>query len=1469
MFGGQQSSSPSQGIRLTFITQSDQSKFESLFSRAITGTGSQNLSADAARNILMRSQIDNHTLAQIWDLSNVTSTPELTFPEFAVAMYLTSLKLTGKQVPSSLPAKIKEELDVAVATLQSNTPIPAKYQQPMPTGMNFQTPMMTGMQMQQPMMTGMPMQLPMRTGMPMQQPMQQSMPQSMQQPMQTGIPMMQQQMATGLNRLRPVAPTAPPLLPLSVTSGRFGQNGNDKPRVQNNQFANMMMPSNNNSSFSGNQGIAVGCGNGMSSEERQRYYDIFNAWDVTGSGFLPGQKAREIFAQAGLQQNELMKIWALADYDDKGQLDIEEFAIAMHLIFRRMNGLDIPNTLPPELAPMSSTLKKFIVGGSQQRQASPIQANQRSSPVANRGRFERQQSEDNGGYTSNARRRNQSRVQLGSRRYDEDEEDFDEDDEMAEIRNQIADMKGALNILNSSSKTTSKSTGSSYADQRAVEDLKKRIKTTQNDLVRACELDSTLSRYLLSMDESTRLQKEKLDLESKVNYMLDGEIPDLIRQVRSMDNEVRDLKSKLARKRDGSENYESYVTPTGPNGKVTESDKIRAKAKAMMMARKIGGAPSSSSSLDMRELDREKQENSALLDSIEQGVNDQRAAARLASDNSSFGSFAYSQDRRRFEQGDDVSYELKRFIEQLADEAPLRKPSLSSSSYSDSYSAGDTYSRSSNVASTNSPTLNTYSSPSLASRSPTASRAKSPAEIKKEAERRVQERLAAFQKSRSPVPAPAAQPVRETPKQDNAEELAAQQRLREAQLKAQARLRERDDKKAEATQVDADQLAAEQHEQERLAEEKERARVAAAEQSRLEDERIAEERRKEEQEAELRRSNALEEDRKRIQRMDSEAEERRRLEDREAEELAQRELEEANEKQRLVEQQEAERARIEKDRQEAEMKLQEATKDVVTPAPEDERPSPASNNKNPYASQITTSQPESEVSVAKKRESYNPFLMAKPPQEKPAPAAIKEAEDSDSDWDVVDENSSDDETEFPAAGSAKNLASLLFSAMGSKPMASSSTPKSDNSAPSPLIPQGALSSQLASPPTATSVTSPVTQSTIPPPPPAPAPGGAANNIPPPPPPPPAMPGSAAGSDAFVPPPPPPPPPMPGSTPGSDAFIPPPPPPPPAPGASSFAIPPPPPAPSAVPPPPSMPTAPANSQLPTPDAGRNALLSQIQLGAKLKKAKTNDRSKAAIAGRVQGEEPSPAPASSAQTSTPAASSPMAGGGGFMAELQARTGKINAKSAPKPAAVESVNATQPSPSMSPAKLKALRRESTEWFGQMASQQLRQDPVPAFESVTESPAENDTKAGHEESGNEVDERIIDYDLTKEIRCTAIWGYDAQSNNDLSFAQDDIIISYPLKSGAEPDWGYGQSELTGLKGFFPANYVEPVKDNEDKLNIKAQALWDFDGSGGSGLSFKAGDILTITSKAMGDWWDAELDGQTGIIPSTFVEEI
>lgn len=92
-----------------------------------------------------------------------------------------------------------------------------------------------------------------------------------------------------------------------------------------------------------------------------------------------------------------------------------------------------------------------------------------------------------------------------------------------------------------------------------------------------------------------------------------------------------------------------------------------------------------------------------------------------------------------------------------------------------------------------------------------------------------------------------------------------------------------------------------------------------------------------------------------------------------------------------------------------------------------------------------------------------------------------------------------------------------------------------------------------------------------------------------------------------------------STPASsDASIPPPPPPPPS---ANSTVPSPPPPPFIAPSPPAAPPVPqaqpAPSQVSSPPSGdaRSALLSQIQLGAKLKKAVTNDRSTSSVAGRV--------------------------------------------------------------------------------------------------------------------------------------------------------------------------------------------------------------------------------------------------------------
>lgn len=54
-----------------------------------------------------------------------------------------------------------------------------------------------------------------------------------------------------------------------------------------------------------------------------------------------------------LPNTVLKKIWNLSDVDADGCLDIEEFALAMHLIKVKLDGNELPNSLPHHLVPPS------------------------------------------------------------------------------------------------------------------------------------------------------------------------------------------------------------------------------------------------------------------------------------------------------------------------------------------------------------------------------------------------------------------------------------------------------------------------------------------------------------------------------------------------------------------------------------------------------------------------------------------------------------------------------------------------------------------------------------------------------------------------------------------------------------------------------------------------------------------------------------------------------------------------------------------------------------------------------------------------------------------------------------------------------------------------------------------------------------------------------------------------------------
>lgn len=89
----------------------------------------------------------------------------------------------------------------------------------------------------------------------------------------------------------------------------------------------------------------------LSKAEKKNYDQIFRAWDASGSGFIDGSKALEVFGQSGLGKNDLARIWSvysfissqdtyslmnrtLADSDNRGKLNMAEFHVAMGLIYR-------------------------------------------------------------------------------------------------------------------------------------------------------------------------------------------------------------------------------------------------------------------------------------------------------------------------------------------------------------------------------------------------------------------------------------------------------------------------------------------------------------------------------------------------------------------------------------------------------------------------------------------------------------------------------------------------------------------------------------------------------------------------------------------------------------------------------------------------------------------------------------------------------------------------------------------------------------------------------------------------------------------------------------------------------------------------------------------------------------------------------------------------------------------------------
>lgn len=720
------------GIRLSFITATDQAKFEQLFKSAVGNNTA--LEGDKARDLLLRSKLAGSDLSNIWILSDTTKSGQLLFPEFALAMYLCNLRLTGKPLPTSLPEKVKNEVLSMVdiisfgavddappaAPPRSNVPnfdapprqnaiSPPAPQQPQaqsasnqqlltqltsqPTGFyNQATGFQPGLQ---PQMTGYPPQQqqsfqPQQMGMPPMPPMPQSTgytgPRPPMPPMPTGF---------GNNMGINMSPQQTGGLSLQAQpTGIPGQWGfvnapaTGLPNIE--ALQRQLMPQAGREGGFTTQGLSGSAKVpwAVTKDEKKIYDELFKAWDGFGKGFVTGDVAIEIMGQSGLGQKDLEAIWTLSDPTNRGRLDMDEFAVAMHLIYRKLNGYPVPARLPPELVPPSTrnfnssinTVKGLLSQDAESRKASGaflqpqktgvsyLKAHslrgQSSSPTFGRkdATVFRNNDEDVG-YRSSARRRIGASGRTPSPSQSDTSEATNDDLTPDQIRKKIREKKILMDATDFQDENAADDDDVlDRRDRREAEELFRKIRQLQDDI-------DTHPNSGGSGDSGAERRLMRRELQQ-----YQDRLPALASDVRRTEKNIADMHMQLFRIKDAKAhpNSLSNIVGTGPGGSVTEADKIKARARARMQARaaELAGRPApaqddgSSEQRIAQEQSRVKSEqerNEGMARDVEESVRD--FSGGLEEGLRDQGESASSEhEKRRWEEGLGVEDEVKELI---------------------------------------------------------------------------------------------------------------------------------------------------------------------------------------------------------------------------------------------------------------------------------------------------------------------------------------------------------------------------------------------------------------------------------------------------------------------------------------------------------------------------------------------------------------------------------------------------------------------------------------------------------------------------------------------------------------------------------------------------------------------------------------------------------------------------------------
>lgn len=89
----------------------------------------------------------------------------------------------------------------------------------------------------------------------------------------------------------------------------------------------------------------------VGASDKAKYDEMFHALDKDCDGFVTGPDIKDTLLQTGVSQPVLAHIWNLCDIKQSGKLNSEQFALAMYLIYQKMQGNEVPAALLPEMVP--------------------------------------------------------------------------------------------------------------------------------------------------------------------------------------------------------------------------------------------------------------------------------------------------------------------------------------------------------------------------------------------------------------------------------------------------------------------------------------------------------------------------------------------------------------------------------------------------------------------------------------------------------------------------------------------------------------------------------------------------------------------------------------------------------------------------------------------------------------------------------------------------------------------------------------------------------------------------------------------------------------------------------------------------------------------------------------------------------------------------------------------------------------